>query len=240
MTSETREHYETLLADHYSWMFGDFDARVAADRAFFERLELWGPGRALDLGAGSGFQSLALAGLGFTVEAIDFSPKLVTELRRRAGSEPVVAIEADVSAFPDHVKPGFDVAVCMGDTLPHLESRERVRELFSKVSSALAPGGKFVLSFRDLSHELTGVDRVIPVRADDSTIFTCFLEYLPEHVRVTDAVYSKTSGAWKLAASSYLKLRLSKDDVAGWLRGAGFQILEAEMNRGRVALVGRR
>jgi hypothetical protein len=154
-----------------------------------------------------------------------------------------VAIEADVSAFPDHVKPGFDVAVCMGDTLPHLESPERVRELFSKVASELAPGGRFVLSFRDLSHELSGVDRVIPVRADDSTIFTCFLEYLPEHVRVTDVVYSRASAAsaaWQLAASQYLKLRLSAPEVAAWLRETGFEIVHENVSRGRVDLVGRR
>lgn len=64
------EHYDAL-AEHYTWMFGDFDANVAEQRVLLESLlglsavpsrERNGtPHRALDLGAGSGFQSVALA-----------------------------------------------------------------------------------------------------------------------------------------------------------------------------------
>ena len=32
------DHYEILLAEHYSWMFGDFEARVAHEKALLESL----------------------------------------------------------------------------------------------------------------------------------------------------------------------------------------------------------
>ncbi|MGH7303469.1 MAG: hypothetical protein ACRELZ_09280, partial [Candidatus Rokuibacteriota bacterium] len=32
-----REHYDALLAKHYSRMFGDFEAKVAEQRALLER-----------------------------------------------------------------------------------------------------------------------------------------------------------------------------------------------------------
>ena len=34
--SKVSEHYENLLADHYSWMFGDFNAPRGSNRRFFE------------------------------------------------------------------------------------------------------------------------------------------------------------------------------------------------------------
>ena len=33
-----RDHYESPLAEHYSRMFGDFEAKVAEQRALLERL----------------------------------------------------------------------------------------------------------------------------------------------------------------------------------------------------------
>ena len=54
-----RDHYESPLAEHYSRMFGDFEAKVAEQRAPLERLGVGPPHRAaiaVDLSCGSGLQ----------------------------------------------------------------------------------------------------------------------------------------------------------------------------------------
>ena len=73
------DHYEGLLARHFTWMRGDFGARAGEYRRFFARIGV-SPrpdGKALDLGTGSGFQSVALADLGFEVLAVDTSETLL-------------------------------------------------------------------------------------------------------------------------------------------------------------------
>ena len=65
----------------------------------------------------------------------------------------------------------------MGDTLTHLDAIKDVQALLDKVFFALETGGCLVLSFRDLSQELVALDRFIPVRSNEKTIFTCFLEF---------------------------------------------------------------
>jgi len=77
--ASVRDHYETVLSEHYSRMFGDFEAKVSEQHALLERLGVTasqGTARAVDLGCGTGFQSVALARLGFQVLAIDFSQQL--------------------------------------------------------------------------------------------------------------------------------------------------------------------
>ena len=81
--ASAQEHYERLLAQHYTWMRGGFDLKV---REYGRVLEDLGVstgrgGKALDLGAGSGFQTAALAGLGFREVSLDSSEALLRELR---------------------------------------------------------------------------------------------------------------------------------------------------------------
>src|SRR5579862_2285280 len=148
------DHYEQLLADHYSWMFGASTVFKAAEqREILTRFSVAGGDLAFDLGAGSGFQSIALADLGFKrVVAIDTSAKLLQELQHHRGNRPIELVHDDMMHLAQHGAPGaVDAVVCMGDTLPHLSAREQVTRLFSDVARVLRPQGQFVLSFRDLS-----------------------------------------------------------------------------------------
>jgi SAM-dependent methyltransferase len=242
----TAEHYERLLADCYSWMLGDFDARVERERAFLLEHGVspaagaeGGARVAVDLGAGSGHQAVALARLGWTVRAIDFSAKLLGELRRRTAGLDVAAIEDDLRWFPRHLTGPAGAVLCLGDTLTHLASTGEVRTLFADARRCLAPGGALVLTFRDLSRALDGTERFIPVRSDEDTILTCFLEYLPATVRVHDLLHRRRDGAWQLATSAYEKLRLAVRDVEAWVMAAGFALAHTASTRGLVEIVAR-
>src|SRR5580692_12079016 len=79
--SEVTDHYEHLLAHHYTWMFGtSFADKVAEQKSFLtQALQSLKPSPtpqlAVDLGSGPGFQTIALAQLGFSsVLAIATSP----------------------------------------------------------------------------------------------------------------------------------------------------------------------
>jgi SAM-dependent methyltransferase len=241
--SNATDHYEHLLAEHYSWMFGvSRSFKTAEQRELLKRLSVSGGDLAVDLGAGSGFQSMALADMGFKrVLAIDTSTKLLEELRGHCGTRPVEAIQDDMMHIAQHVAPGTaDVVVCMGDTLPHLSLKEHVPQLFSEVFRALRPNGQIVLSFRDLSAELVGVDRFIPVRSTADKIMTCFLEYGPDIVMVHDLIHVRDGDSWKLLKSSYPKLRLPVDAVRRTLEDIGFKIHAQETVRGMSALAAQR
>jgi SAM-dependent methyltransferase len=232
VANNVARHYEELLAEHYTWMFGvPFDAKVAEQRALMEALGLRAQhGTVVDLGCGPGFQAVALACLGYSrVVAVDTSQTLLNELGEHRGDLPIEAVLADLRHVRRLVKPGAaDAIVCMGDTLTHLDSRAEVSRLFAGAYVALAPGGLLILTFRDLSIELIGLDRFLPVRADADRIMTCVLDYEPEAVVVNDLVHVREGNGWSLRKSSYRKLRLAADMLADELRGLGFTVRRNE------------
>lgn len=222
------DHYSTLLSPVYSWMSGGFDAAIDRNTRFFARHYLNGPsgtGVAVDLGAGCGFQSIPLARLGFDVTAIDLDETLLDELVAHCGNLPIKCVRDDLLQFSQYANSDIELIVCMTDTILHIDSKEDVRQLIHSVYDGLSPGGRFVITFRDLSRELVGVDRFIPVRSDESRIFTCCLEFEPEVVKVFDLVHQRTGDEWHLQKSFYRKLRLSREWVMRTLKSCRSYLL---------------
>ena len=220
------EHYENFLAKYYSWISGGTRAKIAENQKFFTDHDIHPlrSRRAFDLGAGCGFQSISLAHLGFEVVAIDLSSKLLAELKAAAAQFQIETVCDDLLNFTDYVHGSIELVVCMGDTLTHLESLQNVQALFDKVYSALETDGRLILSFRNLTVELIELDRFIPVKSNAQRIFTCFLEYEEDTVKVHDIIYEKKDDQWVMEKSFFKKLRISPDWTRNYLQSTGFTI----------------
>ena len=123
------------VAAHWNRRAPGFDAdfghsiKTPAERAAWDRiLELvLPPGRrldALDVGCGTGFLTLELAGRGHRVTGVDFAPAMIAEARRKA-SERGISVrleEADAEQLPFPAG-SFDVVISrhLLWTLPHPE-----------------------------------------------------------------------------------------------------------------------
>jgi SAM-dependent methyltransferase len=228
MNQLAKDHYDGHLASVYTWIFGDYDSAVANQISMFTKFGLNIPNKtkvAFDLGCGSGFQSVALEKLGYSVHAIDFSQSLLEELT--AKSSTIHTYQGDLTdlSFAGDAAP--ELIVCMGDTVTHLASHEIVLKLLHSSYEKLEPNGSLVLSFRDLSQSRSLNDRFIPVKCDENRILTCFLEDLdPEKVRVFDLLYEKDSNAssWSFKKSFYEKLKISPFLIVQWMRQIGYDV----------------
>jgi SAM-dependent methyltransferase len=211
-----KEHYDGFLGSVYSWILGDFNAAAERNASFFDGLGLT-PGdgaTAVDLGAGSGCQSIPLARLGYEVLAVDFCPTLLTELSDHAASLPVKPVCDDIGNFRAHMSAPADLIVCMGDTLVHLPDQASVIRVVDDVCRSLKPGGRFVYAIRDYFSDVPrGADRFVPIRSTEDRIFTCFLDYEDETVHVHDILHQRNGDSWQMEISDYRKLRLATDTV---------------------------
>jgi SAM-dependent methyltransferase len=240
--ASVEEHYEKLLARHYSWMRGDYDLQVRKSLTFFEEAGVSprSGGRALDLGCGPGLQSMALAQLGFAVLSVDTSSVLLEELRSRAGDRKIQPVLGDIRDPDVYAAEGpFEVAVCMGDTLTHLGTPGEVEALVGDVRGAMEEEGTLVFEFRDYTAELKGTDRAIPVRMEDDRIMATFLEYEADRLNVHDIIFEKGAQGWEAKKSAYQKLRLGAEEVAGFLERVGFRIVSRGEDGGFVRIVAR-
>jgi len=189
-------------------------------------------GQVIDLGAGNGIQTIALANLGFKVKAIDFNKQLLNELDAKTGSLPVEIIYDDIRQLNKYSQPKPELIICCGDTITHLDSVAEIKALLEDSFNALIPDGKIILTFRDYSNELEDTNRFIPVKSDPQKILTCFLEYFPDKVRVTDLLYEREDDKWIPKVSSYCKIRISRELIMDFLEGIGFEIiLDKTVNR---------
>lgn len=233
-----RAHYENLLARHYTWMLGgDLEAAASRERQALELLGVRAGSVAVDLGCGPGPQALALADMGFgSVLAVDTSQQLLDELAAHARSRSAIRVlNTDlVGVLPDALDgQDVDVVVCMRDTILHLPDRSVVLDLFQRVAGVLNHDGAFVLTYRDLTRPLEGLDRFMPVRADSDRIMLCALDYeKPETVTVTDLIYTCEADGWQLAKSSYPKLHLDPGWIARQLTVVGLTIAHHEQGTG--------
>lgn len=237
-----KEHYDTLLASCYTWSRGGAESNFQRNRRFFD---VYGirptlSGAAVDLGAGSGFQSIPLARAGFRVIAVDLSRELLGELESYAEGLSIVTVDDNLLNFSRHTPADVELVVCMGDTITHLGSLEDVEHLLHDAFRALEGGGRLILGYRDLTPELEGLDRFILVRSDRERIFTCFLEYEKQYVTVHDIVHEKSAGQWEMKKSCFRKLRLPLQQVEAFVLKAGFKIEEILTDSGMTVLIARK
>ena len=97
----------------------------------------------LDVGAATGNLTAYLSSQGYEVTAIDLSERLIA----KAAEKGVTVQQLNMLAIDE--LPMFDNIVCIGNTLPHLDSKTSVQLFLQKAYRKLTQGGKLVLQLVD-------------------------------------------------------------------------------------------
>jgi SAM-dependent methyltransferase len=102
----------------------------------------------LDVGAGTGRNTLALATAGFPVDAVEFAPALAEVLRGEiAKASPDVRVFEGDALDPNLGIPArrYRVAV-LAEVVAHFRTTDQIRKLFEQALTWLAPGGHLLFS----------------------------------------------------------------------------------------------
>jgi ubiquinone/menaquinone biosynthesis C-methylase UbiE len=99
----------------------------------------------VDLGAGTGFVTMALAPLVSSVLAVDISPAMVSALAKRAAEDGLANVSAQVGDLSDfQLPPASTDLVVSSYALHHLVDADK-RALVARSAEWLRPGGRLVI-----------------------------------------------------------------------------------------------
>jgi tellurite methyltransferase len=121
------------------------------------------PGRALDIGAGEGADSIRLARLGYSVDAIEVSRVGAAKIRRFA-RDAEVNVNIEISDAYTYEPAGyFDVVICNG-VLQYIEDKRTVVE---RLQGATRIGGINVISLWSTYTPVPDCHNQVPIFCDD-------------------------------------------------------------------------
>ena len=184
MPPTQQDQVKEQVAAHWNRRAAGFDAdfghsiRTAAERAAWDRiLDVVLGGRAsldaLDVGCGTGFLSLELAGRGHRVAGIDFAPQMLAAARKKAAAQRLAVRfeEGDAEQLPFAVG-SFDLVMTRHVlwTLPHPE------QAIDEWIRVLRPGGR--LAVMDSQFDPSVLERS-PQNARSSTEYAGIGDRLP-------------------------------------------------------------
>ncbi len=175
--------YDSLASDYDSMI--DFEQRFLKEKSVVNSLVTrYNIRTAIDAGCGTGFHSLMLAWLGVKVTAVDVSTEMILRLKEHA-QEMNLRIETIVSDFQglnENVHQKVDAIFCLGNTLPHLLSRDELLHALKNFRLLLNEHGVLIIQLLNYHQIMKKQERIQNVKERDGKTFIRFYDFLDDAV----------------------------------------------------------
>jgi SAM-dependent methyltransferase len=221
-SSEVRDYYHQILPF--------YDAELA-DRGDGE-LWAWAAGapagcRVLELGAGTGRATAALARAGARVVALELAPEMIAAARRKlAGLPNVWFVAADMREIP--LRPRFDLVTAIDDPFVHLTADEDRERAFSAAAGHLVPGGRFLLDAAwfspDRRHAAGGPEGLVKESSGRGGLTVRETWRCDPSTRLCTARYEYFVQGRRVRAASFPARLWSREELEHRARAAGLQV----------------
>lgn len=219
-----------LISPIYSELFPSEGSKNDFIIAEAERTaETEGCCRVLDAGCADGELAEILAERGHIVTGIDISSDMIETARRRKSNLPEKTAQnlsfhkagmQEISAFGN-----FELILCLGNTLPHLDSKNTVKSFLTDVRKSLSPSGCFIFQImnfdRILKHRNVSFDEIRTA----SHIFNRDYEFTADN-RIKFKIILTDIKTGQTESDSTELLPLSRTFLETELSTAGFDIIE--------------
>ncbi len=129
---------------------------------------------ALDLGCGTGADSIALANLGLIVDAVDHSKEMIEQARKNADkvSNKIKFYSSSITDLGNVVEESeYDIIVSLGNTLANISSDE-LKELINSLSKLLSKVGVIIIQLINFKALPNSGEYLLNKKEDDSGSIT--------------------------------------------------------------------
>ncbi len=183
--------YQTFAKDYDR--FNNWKDRLAYEMPFINtQLSALKPSQGqklsvLDAACGTGMHAIALAQQGMEVSGADLFPAMIRKARKNARNEGV-HVEfrtAGFSTIASHFRQQeFDVLLCLGNSLPHVLSTDKLIAALEDFNLCMTPGGRLILQNRNFDQVMAQRNRWMEPQAylegDREWLFQRFYDFEPD------------------------------------------------------------
>lgn len=181
----------------------------------------------LDLACGTGSISVEMAKKGFDVIGVDSSIGMLNAARQKTyeSGEQILLLNQsmdDIDLFGT-----VDCAVCVLDSINHLDGAQQVKRTFEKVSLFMNPGGAFAFDVNTLyKHKNVLADNTFVYDLDE--LYCVWQNSFNESdgsVDITLDFFEEDDGAYYRSYESFTEKAYDLADIKKWLEDAGFEVI---------------
>ncbi len=160
-------------------MIGGEDRLLRAQELLEPLVRGASPKTVLDAGCGTGTDSIALARLGCSVIGVDSSPGMIAIARKRATeNEVVVRFEIDdLLSLSTVTDASVDVIICRGNTVPHFNSIEDLKQAIRAMARVTKQDGILVLGWLNYIPVMKDQKRLVGLSGDSENAFLRFNDF---------------------------------------------------------------
>ncbi len=181
----------------------------------------------LDLACGTGSISVAMAERGFDVIGVDSSIGMLNAAREKAFESGKQILLLNQSMDDIDLYGTVDCAVCVLDSINHLDDAEQVRHTFEKVSLFMNKGGAFAFDVNtQFKHKNVLADNAFVYDLDE--LYCVWQNSYNEDdcsVDITLDFFEEEEGVYYRSCESFTERAYDLADVAKWLEEAGFEVV---------------
>jgi SAM-dependent methyltransferase len=195
----------------------------------------------LDLAAGTGNYSIALSKMGYEVTAVDLDEEMVrkVEEKNKAEGTNTKALILDMKEV-ENLSDKFDLIICIGNSLVHLQNKEEIQTLIKKLYKLLEKDGVLIIQIVNYDRILDNNVKELPLisREDKGVKFIRNYEKENEKILFKSKLVISEDSEEKVYDNVVELYPLRSGDLELILKEAGFKKVDlyGDFNEGQYNL----
>lgn len=199
------------------------------DKFEFLKKSLGEDAKILDVGSGTGTYSIPFARIGYKVFSFDYSEEMVEiMIDKGRGIEGFIPFKFDMDKIDEIDSDDFKLIYCIGNTLVHLGSKEKIEKFFKNSYEKLDEDGNLIVQIVNYDRVLKNRISELPFidRAKDGISFKRTYEFEDGMVNFIGDLKVREKDEIKEYKNSTKLLPLLESEIDKYAKNAGFQDVE--------------
>jgi SAM-dependent methyltransferase len=172
--------------------------------------------------------AILFADWGYRVVGTDLSVEMIKNAKanaRRSNSK-VRFARAGFGQLGSELGGHYDAVTCLGNSLPHLLTKDDLKMALHDIHSVLAPGGIFVTQNRNYDKVWSERNRFMPLEAasvgEKEHLFLRILDFYQDTIGFNIVTLTKDEGKWSYVVRSTMHRPIFQGELEALLREVGF------------------